>query len=53
MIQEVPITREEKIAMYMTIDKRLLAEMLVEANDVIDIVAVNRGITIEPPNETE
>lgn len=53
MHQEAKLTREEKIAMYMTIDKRLLAEMLVEANDVIDIVAVNRGIIIEPTNETE
>lgn len=44
--QEVPMTREEKIAMYMSIDKRLLAEMLVEANDVIDIVAVNRDIGV-------
>ena len=36
MIRVIPQTREEKIAMYMKLTKRELAEMLASANEVVE-----------------
>jgi hypothetical protein len=45
MIQEVEQTHEEKLAMYMKLSKKELAEMLIESNRVMKIVA---PIAVEP-----
>lgn len=36
MVQVVPMTREEKIAMYMKLSKRELSEMLTNSNELTD-----------------
>ena len=38
MITIIPMTRDEKIAMYMKVNKRELAEMLVNANAAIEMM---------------
>ena len=53
MLQVVEQTRDEKIAMYMKITKRELAEMLVNCNDVL--AARARQVSIRddmPPTVT-
>lgn len=39
MIQEVEMTYEEKVVMYMATDKQNLAEMLIESNRIVDLLS--------------
>lgn len=43
MLQVIEQTREEKIAMYMKLKKREIAEMLANANDAIDMLQKSRS----------
>ena len=57
MMQLVEQTRDEKMAMYMKLTKRELAEMLVNANDALQSLALSQlcpihVVTPSPPFET-
>lgn len=43
MVQVIEQSEEEKLAMYMAMPKRHLAEMLVQANKVIDMLYAQRN----------
>lgn len=45
VVQVIEQTREEKIAMYMKMTKREIAEMLTNANDAIDLLQKARQYT--------
>ena len=49
MIQEVKISYSDKLAMYLKCTKKQLAEMLIEANNILDksmtVTYENRGNT--------
>ncbi len=49
MLQVIEQTREEKIAMYLKLTKRELAEMLANANDAIGLLSATPYI---PPSYT-
>ncbi len=54
MMQVIPQTRDEKIAMYMKLTKRELAEMLVASNEAVGALSQNHPwqITIPAPTPT-
>lgn len=45
-VQIVPQTYEEKVEMYMKLDKRTLVEMLIESNNIIDRLLESKQIII-------
>lgn len=52
MMHILPQTRDEKLAMYMKLTKREMAEMLVNANEVIDR-AYGQPVPGNVPNRAE
>ena len=52
MIQVIPQTRDEKIAMYMKLTKRELAAMLVSANDAVNALSKQQQWQITIPAQT-
>ena len=51
MIQVIPQTRDEKIAMYMKLTRRELAEMLVASNEAVHALSQNHPWQITIPAE--
>ena len=49
MIQVIPQTRDEKIAMYMKLTKRELAEMLVGSNEAVNVLSQQQQWQITIP----
>ncbi|MEE8607232.1 MAG: hypothetical protein V3S55_06500 [Nitrospiraceae bacterium] len=52
MIQVIPQTRDEKIAMYLKLTKRELAEMLVGANEAVSLLSGQQQWQITIPDQT-
>ena len=47
MVQEVRMTKEEKMAMYMSCKKKELAAMVIECNRLLDIFTKNNYENID------
>lgn len=45
MLQVLELTKEERIAIYMRLTKKQIAEMLVESNMIIDYL-INKGVLL-------
>ena len=52
MIRVIPQTRDEKIAMYMKLTRRELAEMLVSANEAVNVLSRQQQWQITIPSQT-
>ncbi len=53
MLQVIPQTRDEKIAMYLKLTRRELAGMLVAANDAVGALSRNHPWQIAIPAQTD
>lgn len=51
--QVVPQTYEEKVEMYMNLDKKQIIDMLIEANDVIDRLLTPTPNKVEPITDSQ